>query len=247
MQRRSRNQQGSALQGEFAAALTIFFLVILFPLINLIGVATGAGTLYFMTTQGASSAGTSATYGMALDAMEATINTIRTGGLGQFAKLAPVGGYSGTGANLFVIVTPTSGGMSTYYGPNSPYVAVLDTENNIYEYQVKTTYDVGPFLDLSMLPFVGNVPGIGAPMRLEYVAHSYIEGIDGLAQGGDGTDAGGGDPAPGGDPGGPAGSEPGGPTDGGGADPSPPPPDGGGTPSPGDVPTLPTDGPAPGG
>ncbi len=202
MRRRIRNQQGSALQGEFAGAIVVFFLVILFPLINLIGLATGAATLYFMTIQGAVSAGDSATYAEALNAMESTINNIKSSGLGQFANLVPVGGYSGTGANLFVIVTPTGGGSgSTHYGPNTPFVAVLDTDNNIYEYQVRTTYDVGPFLNLSCLPFVGGVPGIGAPARMNFVAHRHVEAIDGLAVGGPGTDAGGGDPSPGGLPG----------------------------------------------
>ena len=68
---RSRNQYGGgATTAEFAPALLIFFLVILFPLINLIMFAAGVGTAYLAAKQAASRASTQSTYTEALNVVQ---------------------------------------------------------------------------------------------------------------------------------------------------------------------------------
>ncbi|MBI1269491.1 hypothetical protein GC174_03570 [bacterium] len=183
---RIRNQSGSAKSAEFATALTVLFLLILFPLINLIGFAMGAGTQYLLTTQCVARAGASATFGEALTAMENTATSMTNSGLGHFANMQPVAGSSGTGTNLFVIRTPL-GGSSTTYGPNTPYAGILDEENNVYEYQVRSTFDIGPFMSMSAVPWVSDIPGLGRPARLNFVASQVVEYSDGLAMGGSGS------------------------------------------------------------
>src|SRR5262245_14537088 len=91
--RRKRNQVGSGgAAAEFAPALIIFFLVILFPLINLIMFATGYGTGYLCAKQCASRASTQNTFTDALNVVQQESATFVASGFGQFTKLAPIGG-----------------------------------------------------------------------------------------------------------------------------------------------------------
>lgn len=188
--RRPRNKAGNATSSEFVMALFVFFMVLLFPLINLIGLGMGAGTQYLMTKQCASAAGSSTTYRDALLAMEREANLFVNSGFGQFAKLRAVGGYSGTGTDLYVIETNLTGGSRTY-GPNTQVTTAIDTANNVYEYQVRSVFDVGPFTNLSAVPWINTVPGVGRPARMTFVAQSLAEFTDGLALGaGGGTTVG---------------------------------------------------------
>lgn len=153
----------------------------------------GAGTLYFLTVQGANAAGVSATYDDALAGMEREVNKVTNSGFGQFAKLTPVAGYSGCGADLYVIENrPTAskiGPAGAYIlGPNVAWNGWLMPNFGIYEYQVRTLFDVGPFVDMSTVPFIGNVPGLGCPVRLSFVAQRNVEYPGGLCCGPGGFD-----------------------------------------------------------
>jgi len=59
--KRQRKQNGGGQMAEFAPALFIFLLITLFPLINLIGYATGVGTVQLIARQTAQAAGSSST------------------------------------------------------------------------------------------------------------------------------------------------------------------------------------------
>lgn len=176
-----------AVTAEFTAALAIFLLLMLFPIINLIGMAMAAGTQYLLTVECASRAGNAATFEDALTAMERTSTEITTSGFGKFGKLQPIAGYSGSGTNLFINVTRLNNGGTLVYGPNVPYAGIIDKSNRVYEYQVRSTFNVGPFVNLSMFPFINDVPGVGKPARLQFVANRTVEFADGLAMGGNGT------------------------------------------------------------
>ncbi len=181
MRRRGRRKDGKASSVEFSVALVVFFLVILFPLINLIGFAMGAGTLYFLVVQCGVAASGASTYSQALTNMEAKSKEIAATGLGKFASLAPVGGFNGSGTDLYVIETSVSGGDPTKHGPNTPLTGTIDPNSNVYEYEVRATFNVGPFMNLSALPFVGTVPGIGSPVRLSMTADRHVEFTEGLS------------------------------------------------------------------
>ena len=190
MRRTTRARSGSL--AELGPALTVFFLVLLFPLINLIGLAMGYGTVYFAAKQCASSAGTSLSYSDALVKASQTASTLTSSGIGQFSKLVPVAGSGGSGMDLFILETNVASQTSSSYGPNTPMSGSVN-DGCLYEYQTVLTYDVGPFLPLGSLPFVGDVPGVGSPVRMTCVAHSYIEHTGEIASaGGPGGGSGGG-------------------------------------------------------
>lgn len=181
--RRIRNQVGAgASSAEFAPALIIFFLVILFPLINLIMFAAGFGTGYLCAKQCASRAGTQSTYTEALQVVQQESATFVASGFGQFAKMVPQGGAGGSGVNLSVVSTPYGGGGSTVSPANTPLGAAATPNSNTYEYRVDATYNIGPFMDLSMLPWIGTVPGLGPPARMTFTATSTAESPEGLNQ-----------------------------------------------------------------
>ncbi|MCA9804612.1 MAG: hypothetical protein KC777_21730 [Cyanobacteria bacterium HKST-UBA02] len=232
MRRKVRSNEGAALTAEFAPALFVFFLIVLFPLINLIGMATGASVVYFVAGQTAISAGNAASYPSALDQVQSTANTLVSSGFGQFAKLQPVGGYNGCGVDLYTTQTSVNSSNVTTSGPNTPLAVNPDTSNNLYSYDTIATYDVGPFVNMSAMPFIGGIPGVGKPARLTFSASRNIEHPDALTgigsisnppAGGSGPGGGGGMTLP--NPGGGGGPTFGPPLGGGGAT------GGGGTPN----------------
>lgn len=180
---RKRNQVGSGHgAAEFAPALVVFFLVILFPLINLIMFTTGYGTGYLCAKQCASRASTQNTYTEALAVVQQESATFLASGFGQFAKLVPVGGVSGSGIDLYVVATPYPTGSPVISPKNVPLGAAANPSANTYEYKVEANFNAGPFMDMSMLPFIGNVPGLGPPARLTFSATGTAEFPEGLNQ-----------------------------------------------------------------
>ncbi|MBK9142365.1 MAG: hypothetical protein IPM23_07715 [Candidatus Melainabacteria bacterium] len=180
MKRQVRSNEGAALTAEFAPALFVFFLIILFPLINLIGMATGASVVYFVAGQTAISAGNAASYASALDQVQSTANTLTSSGFGQFARLQPVGGYNGCGVDLYTTQTSVTSSNVVTSEPNTPLAVNPDTSNNLYSYDTVATYDVGPFVNMGAMPFIGGIPGVGRPARLTFSASRNIEHPDGL-------------------------------------------------------------------
>ncbi|MDZ4835220.1 MAG: hypothetical protein SGJ27_15695 [Candidatus Melainabacteria bacterium] len=183
LKHRKRNQVGSgASTAEFAPALVIFFLVVLFPLINLIMFTTGYATGYLCAKQCASRASTQNTYTEALTVVQQEAATFVASGFGAFTKLVPVGGAAGSGIDLYVVSVPYGGGTATSWPKNTPMPAVATPDTNTYEYKVEANFNVGPFMNMSMLPFIGSVPGLGPPARLTFVATGSAEFPEGLNQ-----------------------------------------------------------------
>src|SRR5438477_6721795 len=91
---KQRRTRGSASLAEFGPALFVFFLFILFPMIDLLGVATGFATVNFIATQAAAAASVSSDYDAAMSAAMQKVQTLSSSGFGAFAKLVPSGGYN---------------------------------------------------------------------------------------------------------------------------------------------------------
>jgi hypothetical protein len=183
LQKRMRNQIGSgAGAAEFGPALIIFFLVILFPLINLIMFTTGYATGYLCAKQCASRASTQNTFTDAGNVVQQESATFVSSGFGKFAKLVPIGGIGGSGIDLSVVSNPYGGGATTSYPKNVPMPVQATPNANTYEYKVEANFNMGPFMDMSMLPWIGNVPGLGPPARLTFTATSSAEFPEGLNQ-----------------------------------------------------------------
>jgi hypothetical protein len=165
---------------EFAVSLLVFFLFALFPMINLVVFAAQCGTATMITRNAAGVAATSATYGDALAGMQSTQNSDLAGGFANFSKLTANGGYTGCGADLYIVSTGLSGGTSTTTGPNTALTTTPDATNFIYEYQVRGSYMLKPFVNMSAVPFIGNVPIIGAATPYTCNVERAVETPSGL-------------------------------------------------------------------
>lgn len=186
MRNRRDRKIGSAQISEFSAALALFFLVMLFPLIGLISISTAVGTGYFAARYCASRAGDSPSFTQALNNAEAASREINSSGWAQFAGLKPVRGYNDSGMDLWVTDTNIATNTNITHGPNTPAVSALDPDKYLYSYDAIVTYDVGPFLNLSGLPVVGDIEGLGKPVRMSFEASRAIEHFDGLTASGGG-------------------------------------------------------------
>jgi hypothetical protein len=182
---RRRGGAGGSSLNEFAPALFVFFFLAVFPMLNLIGVAIGVATISLVAQKTVQAAANSSSYSQALTALQTTANNMMGTGFAKFAKLKPIGGFGGCGADLYVIATKFTGGSNTtkLYGPDTPVPSPLDTTNYVYEYQVRANYTVMPFINMSGIPFVNTVPGIGSPTNFSWAAHSSVEYPDGLTSG----------------------------------------------------------------
>lgn len=180
---KSRTKRGSGM-AEFAPSLMVFFFVMLFPLLNLMGLAMGAAVVAMISNQTVQAAANASGYTQALSSMKNCAVNLRNSGLGKFAKLTANGGYQGCGADLYVVETKLVGTTSKLYGPNSTVPPPIDTVNNVYEYQVRISFTVVPFINMSGIPLVNTIPGVGQPTTLNWTSHSNVEYPEGLVAAG---------------------------------------------------------------
>ncbi|MDZ4832946.1 MAG: endo alpha-1,4 polygalactosaminidase [Candidatus Melainabacteria bacterium] len=182
-----RNRRiGSAQISEFSATFALFFLAMLLPIVALVSISTAVATGYFTARYCAARAGDSTSFVQALSAAEAAAHEINSSGWAKFAGLKPVRGYNNSGMDLWLTDTNIATNVNITHGPNTPAVSAIDQEKYLYSYDAIVTYDVGPFLNLSGLPFVGNVEGLGKPVRMSFEASRTVEHLDGLTASGGG-------------------------------------------------------------
>ena len=182
---RPRTSVGASAQmAEFAPALMVFILAVAFPMINLLSFGAGYAALAFLGQQCAVQASNATSYQQALVEMKTQANTIAGSGIGQFAKLAPVGGFQGCGADLWLTETDINTKVVKQYGPNTGLTGgPADPTNKIYEYTVRTSYNVGPFLNLASFPFIGDVPLVGKAVLVSTSSSRSEEHDDSLSMG----------------------------------------------------------------
>lgn len=165
---------------EFSIALYIFLLIIAFPLLDLFGVSGGAAVMLLGANQVATTVAAQRRFPDCLTSMQAETDSFLSGNFARFMKLRPVGGYKSTGADLFIEQSSIVGGKSDHIGPNAPVPPPIDTSSNIYECTVQLNCEVGPFMNLSFVPFLGNVPGLGKPALLSLSSSRSVEYPRGL-------------------------------------------------------------------
>lgn len=174
-----RRRRGANI-AEFAPAIIIFFLVILFPLIDLIGVATGYATCYFATRQAASAAGISSSYYGARDSAVNNLKKIQDEGFGKFARIAPIGGLSNTGVHIWLVRTGLTNMKSEFLGPDKAMPDGPDLLQYIYEYRITTRQRVGPLVPLP-IGLIADVPGLTSPFPVSITCCAQAEHPEGLA------------------------------------------------------------------
>ncbi len=178
-----RSQSGNL--SELPIALFVLFILMAFPLLNLLGLVTGTGIACLIAHQAASRASTYQRYDGALSAMSTEANNLLTTGFASFAHMTPVGGYAGSGADLYVLATNYRGGGSKSFGPNQPVQAVIDPSTWLYECNVRVKYQIGPVISMSGTPFIGDIPGLGKPAIITFEDNRAAEYPMGLNKVGD--------------------------------------------------------------
>lgn len=141
----------------------LVLVLIIFPLIDLMGLLCGAATVQFLAYRACCAASIQQRFQDSLLSMSSQSTSLCNSGLGRFSRLKPVNGYSNTGSDLFLMVTNIYTSQATAFPANSPPTAPIDTTNNLYECSVVSTCEVGPVINLSGIPFVKDVPSLGKP------------------------------------------------------------------------------------
>ena len=182
---RSNRERGSSMM-ELPPALLVFFFAVLFPLINLMGLAVGTATIAMIGQQTVQAAANASSYGQALNSMQTCAQNMMNTGFAKFAKLKPVQGYNQCGTDLYVLITTIASNKVQSTAANQPISQAIDTTNNLYEYQTRVVYKVVPFINMSGIPLVKNIPGVGSDSEIQWVSTSNVEFPDGLLSSGSG-------------------------------------------------------------
>jgi hypothetical protein len=175
-----RSQRGASEIAQFIPALYILFLIVFLPLVNLGGLFVAATIQYLVTNDCVSKASTQGDYASALNTMATEAYQFQTLGLAKLITLFPQGGYVGCGNDLYVVSTNVASGAVTLSSPNKPLINSIDTGSNVYELSVKSIYSVAPLVNLSAVPLLGAVPGLGKPVTLNFTANRPVEHPGGL-------------------------------------------------------------------
>ena len=182
-----RNQTGSAGIAEFVLALLIVVMVV-FCLIDLVATASSYAVITLASRQASFKAATADSIDSALFEMQNAVKDLANSGLGRFAHLKPVGGYNGSGADLYINVTQVSTGNTSQIGPNvgiprPPGSKQIDSDVNIYECAARLTYEMGPLVPLTGIPWLQDIPGCGKPATMQVSTNIALEQPERLAVG----------------------------------------------------------------
>ncbi len=170
---------------ELPLALLMLFILMMFPLIDLVGLATGASIGFLIAHQAASRAASHQRYDSALTAMSTEANNFLTTGFANFAHMEPVGGYDGSGADLYILATNYRSGGIKAFGPNQPVPEAIDPSTCLYEFNVRVKYKIGPVISMANAPFISEIPGLGKPATLTFEDNRAAEYPIGLNKIGD--------------------------------------------------------------
>jgi hypothetical protein len=168
---------------EFGPVLVIFVLIVIVPLVNILSFGIGYTCVVMVSQSCAVDAANSATFNEALVNVKKRALSMVDSGLGKLAKLKPVGGYEHCGINLYIATTNVANpNRGQLYGPNLglPAGTAANAATDIYEYTVRSSFAVGPFMDLSHIPLVSNLPLVGQPATVEITTNRVAEHTDGL-------------------------------------------------------------------
>jgi hypothetical protein len=158
----------------------ILFLVILMPMLDLVNVFVGGAVQYLATNDIAAKASSQPDYPTTLNTMVNEAYQFQSNGLAKFVNIAPDGGYTGCGADLYIVGTNIASGAVTASSANQTLNQAVDTTQNMYEASVKTTYDISPLVSFAAIPGLNTVPGLGMPVTLNCTANRPIEHPGGL-------------------------------------------------------------------
>jgi len=180
LQLKPRSEKGATEIAQFPLTIYCLFLVVLLPVLNLVTLLVAGTTAYLATNDLAAKAATQSTFAQALNAMAVEAYNFQSNSLAQFVKMAPQGGYTGCGNDLYVLATNIGGSGVQSSAANQSLNSNIDTTKNIYEMQVGSSYTVSPLVSLASLPLLGSIPGLGQPVTLSFAASRPIEHPGGM-------------------------------------------------------------------
>jgi len=175
-----RTSTGASL-AEFGPVLAIFVLLVFIPALNFLSFAWGYATANLTCQACAADAANAPSFDQALAAVKKRARDMLDSAPGRFAGLKTASGYEKCGFDLYLaesnVQKETTG---QFYGPNTglPRGAKIDNAANVYEYALRGNFDVGPFLNLSAVPLVSNLPLIGQPVKIELSSIRVAEHTD---------------------------------------------------------------------
>lgn len=184
--RQTRTATGAAIS-EFGYVLFVFFIIILFPCINIIMYSVGASTVQAISTEACRAATSSESKTDAINLARNKTQAILNTGLAQCVRVVPQGvGIPTTGCRLEVLRSPLLNPALVQTTDVSNGQAIpaawqpVDTQTFLYQYRVTANYNVNPFLNMAGIPFVGQIPGVGAPGFMQYTSTGQVENAAGL-------------------------------------------------------------------
>ncbi len=181
---KTRKNNGSLI-AELGPVLIVLLLLVGFPLINFLGLASAAMSVNFIVNNVASQVAKSLTFNDAQQTLFSRANTLNQSGFAKFSKASPSGGYMNCGLNLFVIQTSISGSNTSLTSTaNQPWTLnQIDPSHYIYQYNIVGTYNIKPFISLSNIPLISTIPGLGSPWSYTVKSKIAVEHPIGLDNG----------------------------------------------------------------
>lgn len=177
-----RTRYGSS--AEFPVVALLLFTIFAFPLINMVSLGAAYATIWYISFQSALNASVQTTFSEALQRLKGRSDQFNSTGFTTMLRMNPKGGYSNCGTDLVIeSVDFMDAAKNVKYGPNLAVPPPIDLTNRFFEISANSKYEVAPFVNLSAVPFLKDVPGIGRPLTLTATVSRCAEFPQGLTRG----------------------------------------------------------------
>ncbi|MBK7746604.1 MAG: hypothetical protein IPI39_05120 [Candidatus Obscuribacter sp.] len=171
-----RSARGAVLSAEFAAALSVFLLITLFPLIELLTTAGAYTSVWFINNCLARQMGSSTDYATGLSNISTTATQLCNGPCILFAKQCSIG------MRVYIVRTKITSGDTEFVGPNCKSLQPAEPNTYIYEYCVVSNGTIQPFIQLNSIPWLKDIPGLGKPMPVVLRSYAPVEDVSIISQ-----------------------------------------------------------------
>lgn len=182
-QRRAREKVIGSQLTEFSFVPLVMFLLAI-PIIDLTGIVASYGYLAFSTFACANKASISPQFDSALKGMKDQAQQMLFSPMASFLKISPTGGYQACGCNLYIVNTDNDSHAIDRVGPNRAMSYAPNPAQISSEYEVVTSADVSPLIPIG-LPFLKDIPMLGADTRLNVSWSKMAENQEGLTKAAD--------------------------------------------------------------
>lgn len=180
-----RTERGNFI-AELGPVLLIIFILIMFPLLDLVTYLCGVSTVQLAVNEASRAASTAEIPADALVAVQNAVTAVRNTGMGKFTRLTPVGGNNNSGIDLNVRIAVSPTNERSFSVPSQlPLPENLRPKegNNktdlIYEYQANGRFICSPLIDMSAIPLLKGIP-ILSPTEIKYTSEHQVENLSGL-------------------------------------------------------------------